>query len=417
MSSSDSVPRFKIKRILDLLASKEGRGTELISIYVPPNKKIHEVMNNLRQEYGTASNIKSRTTRKNVQDSIERVSQRLKLFKNPPKNGLVIFCGAIPQNGIGSEKMEMYALEPPEPIHVYFYRCDNRFHTEPLLEIMREKETYGILVVDSNDSVLATLHGRRMEVLKEYHSGVGGKHKTGGQSARRFERIREQALNDYFKRVGSHANGIFSQIPDLKGIIIGGPGATKYEFSEGEYLNYILKQKIIGVVDTSYVGANGVEEVVAKSPEILRGVRYSDEKRAVQNFLYQIGHDTGQGVYGETEVRKYLKLGIVDMLLLSEKVNVVHVETKCSSCGYVEDRLMATHELMTYEQSMADVRCPKCSNNTLVIEKRDDLLDELIELGDKAGAKIEIVSVETEEGVMLRGSFGGIAATLRYKPS
>ena len=417
MSSSDSVPRFKIKRILDLLASKEGRGTELISIYVPPNKKIHEVMNNLRQEYGTASNIKSRTTRKNVQDSIERVSQRLKLFKNPPKNGLVIFCGAIPQNGIGSEKMEMYALEPPEPIHVYFYRCDNRFHTEPLLEIMREKETYGILVVDSNDSVLATLHGRRMEVLKEYHSGVGGKHKTGGQSARRFERIREQALNDYFKRVGSHANGIFSQIPDLRGIIIGGPGATKYEFSEGEYLNYILKQKIIGVVDTSYVGANGVEEVVAKSPEILRGVRYSDEKRAVQNFLFQIGHDTGQGVYGETEVRKYLKLGIVDTLLLSEKVNVVHVETKCSSCGYVEDRLMATHELMTYEQSMADVRCPKCSNNTLVIEKRDDLLDELIELGDKAGAKIEIVSVETEEGVMLRGSFGGIAATLRYKPS
>ena len=417
MSSSDSVPRFKIKRILDLLASKEGRGTELISLYVPPHKKIHEVMNNLRQEYGTASNIKSRTTRKNVQDSIERVSQRLKLFKNPPKNGLVIFCGAIPQNGIGSEKMEMYALEPPEPIHVYFYRCDNRFHTEPLLEIMREKETYGILVVDSNDSVLATLHGRRMEVLKEYHSGVGGKHKTGGQSARRFERIREQALNDYFKRVGSHANGIFSQIPDLRGIIIGGPGATKYEFSEGEYLNYILKQKIIGVVDTSYVGANGVEEVVAKSPEILRGVRYSDEKRAVQNFLYQIGHDTGQGVYGETEVRKYLKLGIVDTLLLSEKVNVVHVETKCSSCGYVEDRLMATHELMTYEQSMADVRCPKCSNNTLVIEKRDDLLDELIELGDKAGAKIEIVSVETEEGVMLRGSFGGIAAILRYKPT
>jgi peptide chain release factor subunit 1 len=141
VSSSDSVPRFKIKRILDLLASKEGRGTELISIYVPPNKKIHEVMNNLRQEYGTASNIKSRTTRKNVQDSIERVSQRLKLFKNPPKNGLVIFCGAIPQNGIGSEKMEMYALEPPEPIHVYFYRCDNRFHTEPLLEIMKKRPT------------------------------------------------------------------------------------------------------------------------------------------------------------------------------------------------------------------------------------------------------------------------------------
>jgi peptide chain release factor subunit 1 len=411
------VPRFKIKRTLDLLSSKEGRGTELISLYVPPNKKIHEVMNNLRQEYGTASNIKSRSTRKNVQDSIERVSQRLKLFREPPANGLVIFCGAIPQNGPGSERMEIYVLEPPEPIHVYFYRCDNRFHIEPLLEIMREKETYGILIIDSNDAVVATLRGRRMDILKEYHSGVGGKHKTGGQSARRFERIREQELNEYFKRVGAHASEIYNQIPDLRALIIGGPGPTKYDFAEGEYLNYVLKEKIIGIVDTSYVGANGVEEVVAKSPEILRGVRYADEKKAVQRFLYEIGHETGLGVYGETEVRRYLGLGIVDTLLLSEKVNLVHVEAKCSSCGYKEDKLMIPSELMKYEQSLSEMRCPKCSNNTMTIEKKEDLLDELIDLADRAGANIEIVSAETEEGVMLRESFGGIAAVLRYRPS
>jgi peptide chain release factor subunit 1 len=286
-----------------------------------------------------------------------------------------------------------------------------------LWEILREKETYGILVVDSNDAVVATLRGRRMEVLKEYHSGVGGKHKTGGQSARRFERIREQELNEYFKRVGAHATDIFSQIPDLRGVIIGGPGPTKYDFSEGQYLSYLLKEKIIGIVDTSYVGASGVEEVVIKSPEILRGVRYSDEKRVVQHFLYQVGHDTGLGVYGETEVRKYLNLAIVDTLLLSEKVSLVHVMIRCGNCGYKEDRLMVTHELMKYEQNLPDLRCPKCSNNTMVIDMKEDLLDELMDLADKAGAKIEIVSAETEEGVMLRESFGGIAAILRYRPS
>src|SRR3990172_4983263 len=99
-SSSDSVSRFKLKRTLETLASKEGRGTELISLYVPPDRKIHEVMGNLRDEYGTATNIKSRTTRKNVQEAIERTLQRLKLFKRPPKNGLVIFCGAIPRDGL-----------------------------------------------------------------------------------------------------------------------------------------------------------------------------------------------------------------------------------------------------------------------------------------------------------------------------
>src|SRR5206468_3443546 len=83
-----------------------------------------------REELGTASNIKSRTTRQNVEDAIERTSQRLRLFKEPPPTGLVIFCGAIPQNGAGSEKMEIYTLIPPEPITVGFYRCDARFHVE-----------------------------------------------------------------------------------------------------------------------------------------------------------------------------------------------------------------------------------------------------------------------------------------------
>jgi len=415
VAKPDSVSRFKLKRTLDLLASKEGRGTELISLYVPPDRKIHEVMANLREEYGTASNIKSRTTRKNVQDAIERVSQRLKLFKGPPPTGLVIFCGAIPQNGAGTEKMEIYVLEPPEPINVYFYRCDDKFHLEPLLEIIREKETYGILVIDGNEATLATLRGRRVDVLKEFTSGVPGKHRAGGQSARRFERIREAEVNQYYKRIGNHLNEIFGQISDLKGVIVGGPGPTKYDFQEGEYINYQLKQKIIATIDTAYVSEPGVEEIVEKSPDILRGVRYMEEKKLVQRFLYEVGHDTGLGVYGESEVRRYLKEGLVETLLLSEKVNTIHVTIECKNCHYSEDKLLAPYELPKFEQSLLNTQCKNCSNITLAISETKDLIDELVELAEKAGINIEIISTETEEGVMLKESFHGIAAILRYR--
>lgn len=415
MAKPDSVSRFKLKRTLDLLASKEGRGTELISLYVPPDRKIHEVMANLREEYGTASNIKSRTTRKNVQDAIERVSQRLKLFKGPPPTGLVIFCGAIPQNGAGTEKMEIYVLEPPEPINVYFYRCDDKFHLEPLLEIIREKETYGILVIDGNEATLATLRGRRVDVLKEFTSGVPGKHRAGGQSARRFERIREAEVNQYYKRIGNHLNEIFGQISDLKGVIVGGPGPTKYDFQEGEYINYQLKQKIIATIDTAYVSEPGVEEIVEKSPDILRGVRYMEEKKLVQRFLYEVGHDTGLGIYGESEVRRYLKEGLVETLLLSEKVNTIHVTIECKNCHYSDDKLLAPYELPKFEQSLLNTQCKNCSNITLAISETKDLIDELVELAEKAGINIEIISTETEEGVMLKESFHGIAAILRYR--
>ena len=190
-----SLEQFRLKKSLKMLASKEGRGTELVSLFVPPGRQISEVTGMLRNEYGTAANIKSDTTRKNVQDAITKTKQRLKLFKKIPETGLVIFSGAIPQNGgPGSERMETYVITPPEPIQVYLYRCDSRFHTEYLEEILREKETYGIIVIDASVTTYATLNGKRLDIIQEITSGVPGKFRAGGQSARRFERQREAKI-------------------------------------------------------------------------------------------------------------------------------------------------------------------------------------------------------------------------------
>ena len=416
MLTTAPISKFKLKRILEELASKEGRGTELISLYVPPGRRIHEVMTNLREESGTASNIKSRTTRKNVQDAIEKVIQRLKLYKTTPKNGLVIFCGAISQNGPGSERMEIYEFEPIESINIYFYRCDNKFHVNPLLELLKEKDTYGILVIDANDAALATLTGGKLKILNEYHSGVAGKHKTGGQSARRFERIREMELNNYFRRVGEHVNNNLLEIKDLKGLIIGGPGPTKYDFEAGDHLNYMLKKKILALVDISYTGKSGVKEVVARSFEILKDVRYTKEKKLVQRFLYELGHETGLAVYGEQDVRKYLKLNIVDTLLLSEKLTTLHMWVKCKTCNHRYDELLEKSALPKFQQELVSRKCPNCSNSTLEIDVIENLLDEMADLAEKNRVTVEVIATEIEEGVMLLNSFGGLAAILKFRP-
>lgn len=412
-----SLLAFRLKKVLDTLASKEGRHTELISLYVPPDRQISDVMNNLRQEYGTASNIKSKATRKNVQDAIERVMQRLRLFREPPPNGLIIFCGALTQNGPGSERIEVYVIEPPEPIDIYYYRCDSRFHIEPLREMLRVKETYGILVMDGSGAVFANLRGRNLEVVKEITSGLPGKHRAGGQSARRFERLREAEVNDYFRRVGNYADEIFLPIPDLKGIIIGGPGPTKETFQGGDYLNYTLKEKILATVNTSYVGEQGVKEVLERSPEILREVRYVKERRLVQDFLYEVGHDTGLATYGEDEVRRSLYEGRVKTLLLSEELDRVRVTIGCSSCGYTEQRTVRRAEVAALEQEIGGQGCPKCSTPTLSITETMDMVDELAEVAEQTGVDVEIISLQTEEGVALKESFGGIVATLRFRES
>jgi len=415
MSKQSSVKRFQLKKAVGTLASKEGRGTELISLYVPPDKQISDVMNYLRQEQSTASNIKSTTTRKHVLDAIVKVMQRLKLFKEPPKNGLIIFCGAIPYGAPGREEMELYVIEPPEPINIFLYRCDDKFHIEPLQEMMREKETYGIMVIDGSGAAYAILRGHRLEIVKEITSGLPGKHRAGGQSARRFERLREMEVNEYYRRAGEYANKIFMELPDLKGVILGGPGPAKLDFESGEYLNYMLKDRILGKIDTAYVGEQGVKEVVEKAPEILRAVRYVEEKNLVQQFLYELGHDTGLATYGEQETREALYRGIVKTLLLSEALDKTRVTVKCSSCGYAEEKTIRSGEIPKFEQELASNQCPKCSVVTLRLDSTKGIVEELAELGEQTGADVEIVSAETEEGVQLLQSFGGVAAILRFK--
>ena len=406
---------FRLKRTLNTLASKEGRGTELVSLYVPPGKAISDVLNTLRDEYGTASNIKSTTTRKNVMDAIVKVQQRLKLFKEPPEKGLVIFCGAIPQNGAGSERIETYVIVPPEPIHIYLYRCDARFHTEHLQEMLREKETYGILLVDSQNATLATLQGRRLEIVRELTSGVPGKTRAGGQSARRYERLRDMRLQEYFTRVGQHANETFLPIENLKGIILAGPGPTKYDFEKGEYLNYMLKGKIIDTVDTAYVEEQGVKEVVEKAPEVMRKVRYIEERKIVQQFLYEVGHDTGKITYGEEQVRRALESGAVHTLLLSEGLDTSRVTIKCGTCGYQEQQSIKNTKLMEFQQSLVGKKCPKCNAQALSVIETEDLIDDFAKLAEYTNSEVEIISTETEEGQMLKNSFGGVAAMLRFK--
>jgi peptide chain release factor subunit 1 len=115
VAKKSSLELFRLRKMINSLASKEGSHTELITVYVPPGKQISDALNLLRSEYGTASNIKSNVTRKNVLDAIIKAQQKLKLFKDPGEKGIVVFTGALLPEGAapGTERMEAYVIIPP----------------------------------------------------------------------------------------------------------------------------------------------------------------------------------------------------------------------------------------------------------------------------------------------------------------
>ncbi|MCD6409449.1 MAG: peptide chain release factor aRF-1 [Candidatus Verstraetearchaeota archaeon] len=410
-SKRSSLEVYLLEKLLEELDKKRGRGTELISLYIPPSRQIGDVMSVLREEYGTAANIKSKSTRKNVQDALESIMQRLKLFRKPPENGLVIFCGAIPQEGAGSEKIEIYVLEPPEPISIYLYRCDSKFYLEPLKEMLAEKEAYGLIVMDRSEATFAKLKGRSVEILETITSGVPGKHDAGGQSARRFERIIEQMAHEFYKRVGRHANEIFLNTPNLKGIVVGGPGPTKNEFVNGDYLHYELKQKVLGVVDLSYTGEPGIYELIERAQKLLKESRLVEEKRLLQRFFYYLAKRSELVTYGEKEVVEKLQRGAVDTVLVSRDLDLHRVKYRCPQCGRIIEQTVEGKKLEECKYSRP--KCEKCGIEMEFVEAKT-LIEHLAELAKLSGAKIEVISAETDEGEGLKRAFGGIAAILRF---
>ncbi|MCX6687909.1 MAG: peptide chain release factor 1, partial [Methanoregula sp.] len=142
--------RYEFKKTLEKLELQQGDGTELITLYVPPDKQIYDVTGQLKDEFGQCANIKSKQTRTNVQSAISSILARLKYYKKPPEHGMAIFCGTVQLYGDRTD-LQCTIIEPPEPLNLYMYRCSSKFELDPLRQMLEEKVIYGLLVLDRRE--------------------------------------------------------------------------------------------------------------------------------------------------------------------------------------------------------------------------------------------------------------------------
>ena len=156
---TDEVEQKKLRAVIKELEGIRGRHTELVTVYVPTGFNINKVMEQIRGEMSTAENIKSKTTKNNVMDALNKVLAHLKNYKETPKNGLAVFCGNVSKFE-GAADIELWGIEPPEPVTIRLYRCDQTFILEPLQDIARGKEIYGFILIDQQDGDIESLKGQ-----------------------------------------------------------------------------------------------------------------------------------------------------------------------------------------------------------------------------------------------------------------
>lgn len=394
--------KYELKKQLAHLKEMKGSGTELISVYIPSGQAIHETSNKLRGEAGQASNIKSKSTRKNVVDALERLIHHLKSYgNNAPASGVAIFCGNVSDNPAKVD-IELFTIFPPEPITVQIYRCDSRFFLEPLEKTLDIKDSYGIVVLDGRECTLAELRGTSTRIIHRLNSTAHAKIRKGGQSARRYERLIEESIELYYKRIGAYMDQYF--VNTVKGVIIGGPGPTKENFVKMSPFNYQIK--VLGVVDTGYTDEYGVREVMAKSADILSEQESIKEKIIIERFIKEIVSG-GLATYGEKEVREALESKQAKQLLVSEGLTFKRAKLVDTVTGEIQ--YATSRSPIELEEKIRAI------GGTVKVESEQLLIDDLIELADKQGIEIVVISPDTAEGAQFLGSFYGIGAFLRYR--
>jgi peptide chain release factor subunit 1 len=360
--------KLALKKLVRQLEKIKGRHTELVTVYIPAGAGINDTITQLRNEQSTAENIKSKPVRKSVTTALDKIIRHLQLYRKTPENGLAVFCGNISEKE-GAADIEIWAVEPPEPVNVKMYWCDQRFVLDPLKDMIEEKEVYGIICLDKSEADIALLIGKKIEPIVHFESIVPGKTRAGGQSSQRFARVREGLMQDWFKKVAEAANKIFAEHKEVIGVIISGSGPIKEFFLREELLHDIVTKKIIGTVDTSYTGEFGLHETVEKAADLLKETSVTKEKKLLQRFFQELQKPHGLAVYGLEKVRELLERGSIGTVVITEDLPVQ-------------------------------------------IEGRDafEWFEEAVE---NYGSKLIVVSSDTREGRQFR-ELSGIGAFLRY---
>jgi len=358
------ITKSELKEELEGLAKHRGRQTELISVYVPAGYDVNTVQRQLEAEKSTAKNIKSTATRKNVTDALDKLVRHLKSYKKTPEQGMALFAGNVSKSE-GQSDLQLWEIQPPQPVNNRLYRCDKEFVLEPLQEMLEADEIFALVVMDRKEATIGFLEGKRIEMLQNMTSGIPSKVRAGGQSAQRFHRITEGLTKDFYKRIAAEVKKRFFDDLRLKGIIVGGPVPTKDEFLDNEYLVTKLKEKVIGRVDIGDTSESGLKELVEKSQDILANQEIIYEKKVLERFFETLGKNPDLGIIGENKIQVALEKGAVDVLFVSEKI----------------DRAVSK---------------------------------ELKKIAESMGTTIEDISIETEEGDQFF-NLGGLGAILRYK--
>jgi peptide chain release factor subunit 1 len=260
---------------------------------------------------------------------------------------------------------------------------DTSPYIRPLAMLKEEWESFAIILLDHSNARLYLMTSAEIADTKKMHKDIMNKHKKGGWSQARFQRLRKGAIDQFFKEVVDYLVG-FLKKEKVRRIVIAGPGNAKKEFEE--YLPGDIKSKVIGLIDQDFDVPEG--QLISDSLKTFFEKESQEENEMVDNLRAEILKG-GLVAYGVDDTLDAVISGRAELLLIN--MGKKSKGWKCEICNLFRSGSMET--------------CYNCGKEVFTV----DVIEEMIEAAESMGTTLEFI----KDNELLE-ELGGVAAILRY---
>jgi peptide chain release factor subunit 1 len=260
---------------------------------------------------------------------------------------------------------------------------DTSPYIRPLAMLQEEWESFAIVLLDHSNAKLYIISSAVISDTKKMHKDIMNKHKKGGCSQMRFQRLRKGAIDQFFKEVSEYLEDLLEK-EKVRRIILAGPGSAKKEFEE--YLPDHLKEKIIATIDEDLDVPEG--RLLSDSLKDFFKKEREEENEMVQDLRAEILKG-GLVTYGIDETLRAVTEGRAELLLIN--MGKKAKGWKCERCDI-------------FKLGHAE-KCESCGNPVYTV----DVVEEIIEASANMGTILEFVMDDE-----FLEELGGVAAFLRY---
>lgn len=288
------------------------------------------------------------------------------------ERGRVIFASA--PNGF----LQIYRVSmEPEPLVVW----DSSPFLLPLAKLREEYQDYGLLLIDSQEARLFLVKSDLLEENEKASIDLMNKHKKGGWSQMRYNRLRRGQIHSFFTQLIEDLQKN-EDLSRMRGLVVAGPGEAKGQLIE--MMPPALKDKVLGTVDTSMEAPS--RDLARQGKDRADEDERSREKVLAEKLKEAVlrGHPAA---YGLIEVRNALLEGRVNCLLITKGFALPGMI--CKSCYHIDS---------------SGEKCPTCGSEAAALS-----LENLYELAENMGTEVVLV----EDDAFLE-SIGNLGAILRY---